>query len=314
MAKLWKLRAFGAKTETVQNSVAALSASDYIGAMDFTITPVVEQISDEQVRTVLGSPPNIPGKKNYDVTAQWKLKGAGSAGSMLTGVDALFYACALSGSVVGGTSVTYKPTSVTPSGFETPAKTCTVVGNYQGLHHSVAGVAGSLKMSFAAGQPIIVDFSGKGLWSSCTDTQLPSGSYGSTVAPIVQSIQFQIGNYQFTADKFEFDLGNSLQMYDGVNSAHGVAFMGVTDRNPVGSFSAKAVNVAEHDFFGRMENGTVASGSILVGVSNGNKFQFLFTSIQYSNVQYANKNGFIDVQATLKFNDTADNWLTLIAL
>jgi hypothetical protein len=76
------------------------------------------------------------------------------------------------------------------------------------------------------------------------------------------------------------------------------------------------VNVASHDFFGNLESNTVMSGSVTIGTAAGNTYVLNLPSLMYSNVQYANKNGFIAVNATLKFNDDPNSavpWMTVLA-
>lgn len=317
--KLYKRRMLGVKTDTTQSLASsaatppAFASSDYLPAYDFTISPIIEQLDSTVVSPNLGSPANVPGLKNYDVDLKFWLRGANSAGAMNGPIDALFSAAGL---VFDGNGK-YVASSSNITNFLGPAKSVTINGNYDGTAMQCQGTVGNMKLVFEQGKKVDMNFTGKGLYTSSAfdEARLPSGSYGATIEPNVQSIGFQIGGTLFTADKVEVDFGNAITAISDVNSPNGIGGYIITDRKPVGTLMALAVNVAQYDFFGRFDSGSVASGSLTVGTQTGNKFVFEFNSIQYSDVKWANQNGLINVEATLKFNEDDTNpWLQVTAL
>lgn len=316
MAKLWKHRVFGIKQETTQGTLvssASLVSTDYFPVYDFNLTPVVEQLDNTVVGQFLGSPQTIPGLKNIDVDCKFWLYNTGSAGNLVLPMDALLGSCGVTGST--GASGTYKPTSgITNNNMIGPAESITIWGNYDNIAAYTWGVVGNMKMTFEQGKKVDCEYNGKGLYSGSYDLTIPSGAYGNFVPPICQNIQFQIGNYTFICDKFSIDFGNQIQAISDVNSPNGIYGYTITDRKPVGSLTVLATNVATYDFWNKLDSAVVASGSCIIGTSAGNKFTFNFGSIQYSDVKYTNANGLINVDATLKFNesDITNTWLSMI--
>ena len=326
--KLFTRRMIGVKAETTQNTFTLPGASDMIPAHDFTIKPVVEELSSKIVAPSLGSPANLIGKKSFDVDIKvWGKGVSGSGGVSYAPLQAIFGACGLSGSVSAGVSITFTPTNASSSGMVGPALTASMVGQYDGTDHHLEGVAGTMKWVLEAGKKWEIEFSGKGRLSGsgtssgaiAVDGALSgtSGYPGNTTRePVVQSVSFMInGLGTLMVDKLELDFGVDVQMFDDISAPNGVGGFAIVDRKPTGSFQALMVNVSTHDFFGLMEAGTVMSGSCTIGTATGNTFVITLPSIQYSNVQYANKSGFIAVNATLKFNDDptgASPWITIV--
>ena len=317
--KLFARRAVAAVREVTENTfVAPASSADFLPAHDFTFKPVIEMLSSKVVSASLGSPADVSGKKSADIDLKFWGKGSGTAGSPYPPFDAIMGACGLSGSSSGG-SITYKPMNTTPDAahFQGPCINCSVVGMYDGVLHKTPGVAGSMKWILEAGKKWEIEFAGKGLWTSAVDSALSqsSASPSTPIEPTVQNVSFLVNGYQLTIDKLEIDFGSEVQMYDDIDAPFGVGGFTINDRKPTGTFQALMVNVADHDFFGHTESNTVLSGSVTIGSAAGNKYVLTFASIIYSNVQYANKNGFIAVNATLKFNETdvATPWLTMVA-
>ena len=328
--KLFARRMIAIKQETTQNTFVAPAAADFLPAHDFSVKPVIEQLSSKIVAPSLGSPANVPGKKSVDIDIKCWGKGPGSGsalGTKYAPLDAIFGACGLAGIASASASVTYTPLNTSSSAnYAGPCLTASVVGQYDGVNNEIEGVAGNMKWIIEAGKKWEIEFTGKGRLSSSGSSSGPlasdgglsgsTGYPGNTVRePVVQNIQFTIdGVGTLLVDKMEIDFGTEVQMIDDISSPNGVYGFTIVDRKPSGSFQAAMVNVAAHDFYGKLENGTVMSGSCQIGVDPGNKFILTLPSIIYSNVQYVNKNGFICVTATMKFNDDptgATPWITI---
>ena len=324
--KLFARRMIGVKQETTQNNFVAPDTAAFVAAHDFTVKPVVEQLSTRVVAATLGSPANVTGKESVDIDIKLWGKGSGTTGTKYAPFDALMGACGFSGSQSGSGAIMYSPLNAAPSVSQSgPCLTTSVSGEYDGVTHNIAGVAGTMKWVLEAAKKWEIEFSGKGRVSSsgstmqalAVDASMSASAYTNTVKePVIQNVSFLVNGYQLTIDKLEIDFGADVQMIDDINAPHGNGGFTIVDRKPVGSFQALMVNVASHDFFGNLESNTVMSGSVTIGIATGNTYVLNLPSLMYSNVQYANKNGFIAVNATLKFNDDPNSavpWMTVLA-
>jgi len=161
----------------------------------------------------------------------------------------------------------WHPTSIPPGGGAGSAKTATVGHNEDGRLHTVAGCAGTARITGTAGGLLEaqVTLTGKDLGASSVampTVTYPSGETLLRCAPMTLTI----GGNAMALAEFSIDLGNSVTLRESGDDATGYIAAQVVDRAIKGSFIIEAKPIAgSYTPHSQHFAGTVQVATLIIG-------------------------------------------------
>jgi hypothetical protein len=231
--------------------------------------------------------------------------------------------------LTGGTSGATATTSSTPSTvgrvllprsfYTSGGIESLTLGSYEDTYKKILkGARGNASFNFKTGEPGIINLNYSGVESSLATGQLFTGVTPETaIPPVWLSAVYKLDTYAAKVREFNFDLNNVLSPRDDANEAKGILSFKVTDRNPTGSFKVEKVNVATHDFYGKMNAGTEVEVDFFLGSTTGHKFEFYFPKLQYLDITEEDAEGITLFNVPFCLNGTAypgEDELAILAL
>jgi hypothetical protein len=308
MSLLWKRQNIGVKTESVEGTAIAMTATDFLLAEDLQFKPDIEMVERNFRRPTLDTLSALAGKRKGEVTFRTPVKGSGSAGTPDVPRGAIYLASGFS-----ETSSTYAPISAKPTGFSSPAKTCTVCFQLDGFQARLSGCIGNVKWVLKAGQIPMMEVTLKGVYEVPTDVALTAATPSTIADLIVQSSSFTYDSVAMVIDTLEIDCGNEIVERPSTISTGGLAGFLLTGRKPVGTIDPELLLVASYNFLAKQVTGTPASLSIVCGSAAGNIATFTLAKTQITGVDFGERNGVAVANCKLSFNqNTGDDWLSLV--
>lgn len=204
---IMRQRAFAAKLETVAGTAVSLAAAD--GALicfDPKITydiPMNKRASPGSMSSLTG----VPGARKAKVTLTTELAGKGSSGLPLWATTLL----AAAG--FAASSQTYAPVSGSATAD------CLTCGTYiDGRLWQAAGVMFSFIMKCKAGDPVLIEWEGEGVYVVPTDVALIAPTYPTVLPPRFAGGTLTFGGVSRTLDEMEIAVKNTL--YVRKDAAH----------------------------------------------------------------------------------------------
>lgn len=208
----------------------------------------------------------------------------------------------------------YKPVS---NNFES----ATLYVYYDGLLHKMTGARGTFTVEGTGNAYAKFNFTMTGNYVPVADAAMPT-------TPVYESQKpdfVELAGLQWTdatgattsvcASQFSIDAGNEIAIRECINSAAAYEGALIVDRAPTLSFDPEAVTVATHDFFGNLASGAQLQWFVRVGTIKGNVVSFVAPNLQYSNVQYGNRNSLrtFEVEGRLaRLTDAGNDELEII--
>lgn len=268
------------------------------------------------LRTSLTALAQIPGERMSTITAQLELAGGTSYANFAAGTPAagslpaytsLIRACGVGVTVVGSTSVSFKPIS---RGI--PAVT---IGTYEdGILKKSLGCRGTFGNPNEKGAPGLLNLTLSGVpletaSSLITDTAFPEGIiYPGIVPPTVQGIT--VGAYAYIIQALSFDMGNTVIMRNSVAAVAGNLAAIITDRAIVGTFNPEMLKKADHDFWAKLIAGTLVELNAQLGATAGNVIKIGSpagqTTAQYIGFTDADREGIKTLDASFAMVSVTD--------
>lgn len=186
----------------------------------------------------------------------------------------------------------WSPTSVPPGGGAGAAKTLTV-GVYQdGLLRTIAGAMGNMQISGSSGGLLEARFTLTGKDLDEANQALPAPTYPSAETVVrCAPATLVIGGNAMTLAEFSLDLGNSVQLREGMSDATGYIAAQVVDRSITGSFSIEAKTIGgtytpHSQYFAN----TVQAATLTIGTGSA-AIVFSLPQLQLTSVPPADRNG-----------------------
>jgi hypothetical protein len=252
------------------------------------------------VRASLGMlKPNFAGTL-IQVSGKCEMKGSGSAG-VAPEIAPLLKACGFAETVVGATSVTYKPSS-----SQSVHKSSSMYFYDDGLRLIMTGARGKVSFDFQVGKPAMAAFEFIGHFVSITDQALPAGTFDTTVPPMLVNMPFSVGAYSAVISKLALDMGVELAIPENIAATDGYGEIQIIGRKPTGSFNPLRVTIASKDFIADWRSGAaLALDSGLIGATGGNRLQLTAPAITYAEVSRGNQNNVETYETKFQAAETA---------
>ena len=274
----------------------------HVGAFPDFSPPVIEQpvYRASRARNTV-----IMGGATVKVPIKFYLKGAGAAGTAPE-IGKLLRAAALSQTIVGATSVTYKvrDTGEESIGFK---------HNLDGIQHWLKGARiGTGKLTFAAGKPALFEGNVEGLYVEPTAVALSAPTYADLilVPPIMQSMALTIGGNAYIVPSLEVDMNNNVNMFESVNAGNlGINSLDISDlRDWKFKFRVRRDANNDVEFYTALTSGTeLALASTGFGTA-GNKIAVNMSKIQLTKVMPVDEKGMIyyDCEGNMNYDATTE--------
>jgi len=261
--QLSRIKTIGAKVESVYGQPESVGAADMFYVYDLNLTLNFETTERQFLKTSFSpiAPINTAGSGTIDFKTE--LVGSGVAGTAPFD-DALLRGAGYTPTVVGGTSVTYAPTSLNQEGV-------TIWVYEDGVLKKFWGCRGNKRIVIPVNQHAYCEWHFEALNWSMEDATLVEGSnYSTTVPPVGQNMTITFDGYTFILPELSFDTGNTLALSRSLGAANGIERVMITNRVPMLTFDAESVTLGEFDFNSYLTNSTEAVFNAVLGSSAGN--------------------------------------------
>lgn len=289
-----------AKVEAVPGTAETLASADMFIAQNVVITPQFANNQNDGMTSVPDREVGASGSQSATISFDLVLKGQGVAGTAPEWRDCIM-ACGQSETIVGGTSVTYKPAaaeSYWTFGMIYPG----LGGAGEDLLFRVSGCQGTAKFSWKAGGLFMGSFTMTGAWVAPSDTSLLTVPTWDTSVPyafLAPSMTFH-GTSGLAFETFEYDLGNTVELRPNANAASGFLTGQITSRRPVGSVDFEQEKLATFNVYTRIGSNTTGAISMSPIGTAGNLFDFDIPRARFTGVSHGNRAGALLSTATFE--------------
>lgn len=257
-----------AKIEAVYGTdPVPVQATDAVLVREIGFAPEGLRMNDRgAIRASIGQLQSVPGGQLKRLTYKCEVKGSGAAGTAPE-IGPLLRACGMAETIVGATSVTYKPRS---SGHESITQYF-----YEGgrKRHILTGCRGNVSFAVEAGGIMFASFDLVGHHSGPTDQAQPTPTYNAQVprAAIGMPISFN-GVTAIVGKNWSFGLNNVVATPPSIAATDGYGEIIITGRKVTGALLKESELVAVLDPDALLSAGTrFAFDSGLLGSVAGNR-------------------------------------------
>lgn len=239
-----------------------------------------------------------------------------TTGTPITLADGAQITPTLSGSLTVGDTWTVV---LTPAGYQyspisTAFESVTLYLYRDGLLHKLTGARGTFSVQNTGGEYGLFTFTFTGNYNAVTDTAMVSPTYETQKPTQVELAQLTVGAFSgFAAAEFTFDMANDVQIRENINAAEAYAGSIIVGRAPVITFNPEAELEATHPVWADLAAGTQKTFSAKIGKAKGNVVQFEAPNVQFTGVQYGDRNSILTYDITMNCARTSGNDEILIS-
>jgi len=274
------------KDEATQGTKETLAGADFLQAFGFGFTPEIENHAREVMSGNLSNFQSIKGRRLGKCNFSVRLKGSGTAGTAPNWGKVL-KACGFSETIVGGTSVTYLPASLTAN-----ISSVTIGIWIDGVLFQMWGCRGNAKIKMVAGQAGQIDFEFQGAnWSFTDASLLASLTPMTTKSQPFLSASYTYQTFAECIENLDIDMGNVLQPDSDINTASGYKLIEITKRRPIGSTDPRMELVATNDNVGKFSANTAGVLTYALTGSAGNIITVNIPQATPASLSQSDRNG-----------------------
>jgi hypothetical protein len=302
MPLLQRKRVILAKAEvTYGTDPTPTGAANAILVRSLSVTPQDSDFTDRDlVRPYIGRSEQLPSGTRVMAEFEVEMAASGTAGTA-PAYGALLKACGFSETVAASVSVTYAPVS---NVFDS----VTIYYNNDGVQHKMTGCRGTVSLSMQVKDIPVWKFQFTGIYNAVTDTALPAATYTSFKTPLPvtngNTTPFTLHSFSGIMSELSIDIANAIVHRTLVGGSESVL---ITDREPVGSVTIEATNVAAKDWWAIAKAGTLGAMAITHGTAAGQRVQVTASNVQLTNPQYQDMDGITMLQLGMNFIPSAGN-------
>lgn len=304
MTLLSRLSVLAVKVETTPGTPESLTNSEAAyNFMDAEINGDIA-VSTRPLQGSFRKLPGVPGGRAAEATFTLELTGDGAGG--VPGWATVL----LAGCGIVNTTGTLSPRNEAPG---TNVKTLTLGLYEDGRRKLMSGAVGNVVFNFTPGQPVMMNFTFRGVYQGVTDTAMLTPTYP-TLTPIRASNdngQFAVNSVPQVISSASFDIGNTIELRQSVATTTGFSYGIITDRTPVWSIDPEAKLVATADVFGDWVAGTTRALQLDLEDA-ADVVTFAAPAVQKTSVSNADRNGLrVDTQTLMCVRSGTDPEFTI---
>ncbi len=282
-----------AKVETIYGTDAVpTAAANAMLISNVTLTPLENDLAPRNfVRPYLGTTQEIVGTSRVALGFEVELAGSGAAGTA-PAWGALLRACAFSETLNAGISAVYAPVS---AAFDSVSMYTFI----DGTKYALLGARGTVDFDFKDKAPPVAKFKFTGLYAPPADLANPVPTLTAWQTPLAMNnantTGFTLHGYAGVMAALTLTMANNVVHRNLV----GVEEVMITDRKPTGSITIQAVNMAQADFFTKVNTSALGALALTHGTVAGNKVAFNLPLVQLTKPVFSDLNGVRMMQMSL---------------
>tara|TARA_B100000683_G_C12492526_1_gene555064 strand:- start:342 stop:1484 length:1143 start_codon:yes stop_codon:yes gene_type:complete len=264
----------------------------------------------ERGETVTGGTSGATGQfvgKGKDGIIVEGVVGTFSLGEVLTGATSAASANATDDPISGHQ---YMPTSV-----HADKPSVTAIRYQDGHKFSLVGGRADYSITLPSGEKGTIEFTIRGSWEEVVQESNPTPTLNDAEAPLVESMNLEVAGYApLGVTNLALSGANSLSKLPDMNASEGLRGMGVTGRQPAGSFDPEAVELSQYNPWSEWKAGTLGEISFQLGSAPGNRIFVCMPKVQRTSVAYGDREGTVvyDEAFELKRDVVGDDELRLV--
>lgn len=316
MPLITRKRVLAVQQEAVIGTAEALTAPDGVyNVYDLSIQPEFT-IHERQAQGSYSMLSHSIGRRAGVATFKTELWTGGATNPTWT---TLLNACGFK-----ETSLVWAPTTSTPLIYNTSvaitiaagSSTLTIGVFEDGLFKSISGAMGDVKFLFKSGEPVVADWTFRGVWQAVVDAAIIAPTYPTDLSTAWKSTTATIGSVTIGCpDNLEISLNNDVFVRPCPTTTQGVIAAHINGRKIGGQYEAESHTEAQtgpddYDLFlaGTQEVFTVNC------TNAAGKITFAMPKAQRTNVQEGDRSGIQQDTVTFNANKSAaagDDELTI---
>ena len=307
MALLTRRVQVACKLETSPGTAETLTASE---ATILAYEPVWNfnpaQFKRDPYRKTLSRMNSVAGQRLCEMTLRAELMGPPIASrGTTTALSVLLKAGGFTEALSVGVSNILTPVS---TGFEP----ITVAVYEDGLVKQLCGAMGNARIICKIGEPIFVEFTFVGKYSTHSDTAMLSPTYPASKPLIFQNATVTIFSDTLLMQNLEINMQNEVTLRDDPGDDTGYAYAQIVSRNPVLTFDPEQELVATHDFLSKLMSATEAAISLSVTATDRTALTIALPKAKYVGLSKADRDGILTYSATCELNmSSGDDEVTI---
>lgn len=189
----------------------------------------------------------------------------------------------------------YRPVS-------TAFESCTLHFNVDGVRHRLTGARGSVSLAFRTKDIPVLRFSFMGIYQAVADVAAVTPSYGGFQTPLPvtngNTPLFNLHGVSPVLSELNIDLAVAMTHRTLVGGSESVL---ITDREPTGTMTIEAENVAFRDWWALTQNATLGALALIHGTAAGNRVAVSSARVQLTTPQYSDMDGITMLQLSANF-------------
>jgi hypothetical protein len=174
---------------------------------------------------------------------------------------------------------------------------CSVAIYKDGKQYMIHGAQGNVKKTYTVGSPILLEFEFTGIFNTPTDVALLVPTYPAVIEPPFLGAALTILGFATPKIKtLTIDLGNKVSISPYPNTATGLFYAVITDRDPKGTIDVEEELVSVknwHAEFLAGTTGSIATGAFPSTGSQYNKINDTYPKVQYTKSGHADRDGIV---------------------
>jgi len=182
-----------------------------------------------------------------------------------------------------------------------------------GVLYKYLGAYNNLVFTFVAGDTAVLKSEIKGIYSTPTDSAIPSATYDEVLPPICENMTLQIGSFTPIVRSAELNLNIDIPERPDLNSEQGLKGLILAGRSPKLNLTIEATTETEKAIWTELEAGTVNNISFKLASTEAGTVTFTMPKAQILNVGHSDDNGILmyNLETILTENSTGDDELSI---
>jgi hypothetical protein len=305
MARRREVGQVAAIAEAVAGTAVPPTNVNVMEVFDVGYTPNIEVAERSTLEPVFSRRPDGIGNRMSTLTFKVPLKGSGVVDTPPV-FGPLLDASGMLETINAAVDVTYTPS--TPAGAGAAAGDTVTIDFYQdGKRYRVHGAMGNPKWVVSENEEPYIEFTFVGIYNAAVDApELTGFAYGSINPPDPVNVTATWDGNELCASTLEIDLGNDVQARRCVTAATGIKHAHIVDRETQATADAEEELVATVDWLDEKVQKTLGVLSIVIGTVAGNIHTLTFPNCQISDVSYAERDGTVIANLTIKAKANTD--------
>jgi len=178
-----------------------------------------------------------------------------------------------------------------------------------GVKKVLAGAMGNPRFIFVVGEPVMVEYTFMGKYSTHEDESMPSPEPKAEKPLIFQNATFTVHGSQLLVQNMEINMQNEIVLRPQPQDQSGILHAMIVGRNPIVTLDPEQQLVADFDYFDKLKQNTEAAISAILQSSDDSICTFALPKTAFIGLNQNDREGIRTYSATMEANknSTAGN-------